>query len=118
MFLARLVNSGAARLREERQRLAASSQSRTTKPSGARGRTSSSSFQDPLLGFIDDWNVLQAHLKQPDQAAIHHGIARTDIPQRLESMAGALIAEATGSGHEAIDGMGMCMEYMQKKEGE
>lgn len=117
MFLARLVNSGAARLKEERQRLTASaspsSRSATSSSAASKSRPQGG---DPLLTFIDDYNVLNSHLKSPDQAAIHHGISRTDIPQRLESMAAALVSEAIGSGHEAIDGMGMCMEYMQKKE--
>lgn len=65
-----------------------------------------------------DWHVLSGQLTSPDQAALHHGIARTDIPQRLHRIANALVRESTMEDEESLEGMGPCMEYVQRHNGE
>lgn len=82
-----------------------------------RRRVISQALADPYSAFVRDWEVLERDLTSPDQAALHHGISRTDIPERLDRFAGALVAESTAL-DEAMDGMGPCMEFMLKRDGE
>lgn len=96
----------------ERHRAAASHANRR-KDRVVSSEPGPASFRD----FAANWEALSTQIVSPDQAALHHGIARTDIPGRLDDLAAAVIAESTSTSDEVISGMGPCMEYLQKKEG-
>lgn len=55
--------------------------------------------------------LLQSSLFTPDQAALHHGIARTDLKVRLGILSDALVSEASHSDEED-DIAGPCMEAL------
>lgn len=58
---------------------------------------------------------LQSALEKPDERALHFGIARTDVPARLQSMVDALVFESNRTDE---DSTGACMEYLLKNDGE
>lgn len=110
--LTRLVGAGAARSSES-----ASSVLDSARNSSRRRVISEASSSDPYSTFVRDWQILSQDLTAPDQAALHHGISRTDIPERLERFTMAIAAESTTI-DEALDGMGPCMELLLKQDGE
>ncbi|CAO1620015.1 unnamed protein product [Parajaminaea phylloscopi] len=112
--LSRLINSGAARLGTEREKAANSTLNPSHRP--RRGRDASDSYLESVATFAEHCLALERHLQSPDQAALHHGTSRTDIPSRLESIAMTLVAESTSADDEVLGGMGPCMEHLQKKE--
>ena len=61
--------------------------------------------------FHADWQAVQAELENPDERALFHGVARSDIPRRLQRIIDALVFENNRSndGHT-----GPCMEYLLK----
>ncbi|CAO1615979.1 unnamed protein product [Sympodiomycopsis kandeliae] len=108
--LSRLVNSGATRGQET-----ATSVLNSARGGTSRKRVISQALSDPYAAFVRDWDVLLGHLTAPDQAALHHGISRTDIPERMERLSMALISESTNI-DEALDGIGPCMEHLLKRD--
>lgn len=61
--------------------------------------------------FHADWHAVQAELEAPDERALFFGIARSDLPRRLQRLVDALVFESNRSndGHT-----GPCMEYLLK----
>lgn len=108
--LSRLVTSGTSRGQETATSVL------NTARGGQRKRVPSVALSDPYAAFARNWEVLETNLTAPDQAALHHGISRTDIPERLERLTMALISESTAI-DEAMDGMGPCMEHILKRDG-
>ncbi|PWN37536.1 uncharacterized protein FA14DRAFT_159548, partial [Meira miltonrushii] len=61
--------------------------------------------------FRDNWLAIRSTLRTPHQAALHHGISRTDLIDRLQSMCDALVFEANRA-DEDVDIAGPCMEML------
>ncbi|MCO5555673.1 hypothetical protein L7F22_009218 [Adiantum nelumboides] len=61
--------------------------------------------------FRDNWLAIRSTLFTPHQAALHHGISRTDLTDRLQSMCDALVFEANRA-DEDVDIAGPCMEML------
>ncbi|KAF6767108.1 Retinoic acid induced 16-like protein [Kalmanozyma brasiliensis GHG001] len=61
--------------------------------------------------FHADWLAVQGELENPDERALFHGVARSDLPRRLQRIIDALVFESNRSndGHT-----GPCMEYLLK----
>ncbi|KAJ1028719.1 hypothetical protein NDA16_001885 [Ustilago loliicola] len=61
--------------------------------------------------FHADWQAVQAELESPDERALFFGVARSDLPRRLQRIVDALVFESNRSsdGH-----LGPCMEYLLK----
>lgn len=61
--------------------------------------------------FHADWLAVQAELENPDERALFFGVARSDLPRRLQRIIDALVFESNRSndGHT-----GPCMEYLLK----
>ncbi|KAJ1593249.1 hypothetical protein NDA11_006445 [Ustilago hordei] len=59
--------------------------------------------------FHSDWQAVQAELEKPDERALFFGIARSDLPRRLQRIVDALVFESNRSsdGH-----LGPCIEYL------
>ncbi|CAO1618625.1 unnamed protein product [Jaminaea pallidilutea] len=115
-MLSRLLNAGVARpskrqAKAEHGSVPASSSSSSLFAGGSQGNFDSDNDYQTVTS---DWYVLLGQLTSPDQAALHHGIARTDIPQRLRRIANALVRESTMEDEESLEGMGPCMEYVQR----
>ncbi|UZJ51172.1 hypothetical protein CBS101457_000492 [Exobasidium rhododendri] len=66
---------------------------------------------DEIAVFKDNWREIQASLLSPNQAALHHGIARTDLVARLQNLSDALVSEANRS-NEDNEITGPCMEAL------
>ncbi|SPO24746.1 uncharacterized protein UTRI_01718_B [Ustilago trichophora] len=91
----------------------------TTPAKAAAGITSSPRLRKkPSLhpvGSVDvfhaDWLAVQAELENPDERALFFGVARSDLPRRLQRIIDALVFESNRSndGHT-----GPCMEYLLK----
>ncbi|PWN22832.1 hypothetical protein BCV69DRAFT_310342 [Microstroma glucosiphilum] len=107
--LRRLVSSNGAAVAGDRR----SQQSILSSP--RRRRTASEGFQDTFSAFVDDWAVIEADLISPDQAALHHGVSRSNLPQALERLGQAIVQESLTT-DEVVDGLGPCMEYLLKKD--
>ena len=50
----------------------------------------------PLERLARHWRVLAAELRQPHQAALHHGVGRSDVPRRMRSLGDELLDQAEG----------------------
>lgn len=61
--------------------------------------------------FRDNWLAIRSTLLTPHQAALHHGLSRTDLVDRLQSMCDALVFEANRA-DEDVDIAGPCMEML------
>lgn len=61
--------------------------------------------------FHADWQAVQSELENPDERALFFGVARSDLPRRLQRIVDALVFESNRSsdGH-----LGPCMEYLLK----
>lgn len=61
--------------------------------------------------FHADWQVIHSELDSPDERALFFGVARSDLPRRLQRIVDALVFESNRSndGHT-----GPCMEYLLK----
>ncbi|GAC96410.1 hypothetical protein PHSY_003990 [Pseudozyma hubeiensis SY62] len=61
--------------------------------------------------FHADWLAVQAELESPDERALFFGVARSDLPRRIQRIIDALVFESNRSndGHT-----GPCMEYLLK----
>ena len=59
--------------------------------------------------FHSDWRAVQAELEKPDERALFFGVARSDLPRRLQRIVDALVFESNRSsdGH-----LGPCIEYL------
>ncbi|PWZ00729.1 hypothetical protein BCV70DRAFT_189331 [Testicularia cyperi] len=61
--------------------------------------------------FHADWEVVKSELQRPDERALFFGVARSDLPRRLQRIVDALVFESNRSN----DGLtGPCMEYLLK----
>lgn len=60
---------------------------------------------------VTDVEVLQNMLASPDQAALHHGIARTDVAARLQDLQDALVFESNRADDDN-EIPGPCMEML------
>lgn len=133
--LRRLVSSNGAAVGGDRR----SSQSILSSP--RKRRVASDGQQDLFSAFVNDWTDIevswpmggveilgsirslnpslrsQADLTSPDQAALHHGVSRSSLPQALERLGQAIVQESLTT-DEVMDGLGPCMEYLLKKDGE
>ncbi|SNX83334.1 uncharacterized protein MEPE_02041 [Melanopsichium pennsylvanicum] len=91
----------------------------TTPAKAAAGITSSPRLRKkPSLhpvGSVDvfhaDWLAVQAELHNPDERALFFGVARSDVPRRLQRIIDALVFESNRSNHGHT---GPCMEYLLK----
>ncbi len=61
--------------------------------------------------FHADWQAVQAELETPDERALFFGIARSDLPRRLQRLVDALVFESNRSNDSHT---GACMEYLLK----
>ncbi|KAK0563482.1 hypothetical protein OC844_002192 [Tilletia horrida] len=80
------------------------------------GRKGAAGNDDLASGFIADWEAVRSTLTNPDQRALHYGIARSDVPLLLERMADALILESSSftpsSATQGTTDIPACMEYL------
>lgn len=76
-----------------------------------RRNTTNKGRKNAASAFRDNWQAIRATLAAPDQAALHHGIARTDLPARLQDLCDALVFEANRADEE-VEVAGPCMEML------
>ncbi|KAE8222112.1 hypothetical protein CF319_g4639 [Tilletia indica] len=63
--------------------------------SSGASRKRGNAHHDLASGFMADWEQVKTTLTTPDQRALHYGITRSDVPDLLDRMADALIAESS-----------------------
>ncbi|CEH15260.1 RAI16 PROTEIN-RELATED [Ceraceosorus bombacis] len=69
-----------------------------------------SSSADPLQPLKSNWESLRSTLQQPDQAVLHHGVSRSDIPKRMRRLADDLVTQGdTGEG-ESAEGLAWALD--------
>jgi len=71
--------------------------------------TTSKKYESKLTCFCSLF--YQSLLLTPDQAALHHGISRTDLVIRLQDLSDTLVSEANRA-DEDNDIAGPCMEAL------
>lgn len=85
--------------------------SSTSEPHSKNTEPNRSSSKATAQAFRNNWLAIRSTLVSPDQAALHHGIARTDLAARLQSLSDALVSESNLASEDA-DVAGPCMEML------